>query len=133
MQSRYNVKPHEGVQSFDAILRAETGFAARDRVAPSVRWTAMCPGDGGTWTGLDAVRRHLCEPRGRNGRNFLVTPDACVVEEPIVVAFGTSSGMYRDSSTSLVAPCVHRWEVIDGKVKECSAIRDTALRAAAHT
>jgi uncharacterized protein len=127
------VKPRAGVQSFDAILCAETGLAARDRVAPSVSWTAMCPGYGGTWTGPDAVRRHLCEPRGRDGRNCLVTPDACVVEEPIVVAFGTSSGIDRDGSQSIVAPFVHRWEVIDGTVKSVQQYPDTALRAAAHT
>ena len=89
------MKPREGVKAFDAILRAETGLAARDLVAPSVSWTEMFPGYGGTWTGPDAVRRTLFEPLGRDGSNFLVTPDSFVVEEPIVVAFGTYSGIER--------------------------------------
>jgi ketosteroid isomerase-like protein len=87
----------------------------------------------GTWTGPDAVRRNLFEPPGRDGSNCLVTPDAFVVEEPIVVAFGTYAGMYRDGSKSIVAPFVHRWEVIDGKVKNFQQYTDTALIAAVQT
>jgi ketosteroid isomerase-like protein len=125
------VKPLEVVRSFYTILSSDNGLAALDLVAPSVSWTEMFPGYAGAWTSPDAIRRNLFEPLGRDWDDFLITPESFVVEGPNVVAFGTYSGTYKKTGKSMVAPFVHRWEVIDGKAITLRQYTDTALIQAA--
>jgi hypothetical protein len=50
-----------------------------------------------------------------------------VVEDRIVVAFGTYSGVYNKTGKSISAPFVHRWEVVDGELTSLRQYTDTAL------
>jgi hypothetical protein len=127
------VNPLEVVKSFYAILSSDNGLAALDLAGPSVSWTEMFPGYAGNWIGPDAVRRNLFEPLARDWADFLVSPESFVAQGPIVVAFGTYTGTYRSTGKSIVAPFVHRWEVIEGKAASMRQYTDTALIEAARS
>ncbi|MEI9978540.1 MAG: nuclear transport factor 2 family protein [Edaphobacter sp.] len=121
----------EVVKSFYTTLSSDNGMAALDLVAPLVSWTEMFPGYAGVYTGPEAVRQNLFEPLGQDWEGFVITPESFVVEESKVVAFGTYSGTYKKTGKSIVAPFVHRWEVIDGKITNMRQYTDTTLVEAA--
>ena len=125
--------PLEVVKSFYTILGSGNGLAALDLLAPSVSWTEMFPGYAGAWTGPEATRRNLFEPLGHDWEGFLIAPESFVLEGSNVVAFGTYSGIYKKTGKPMVAPFVHRWEVIDGKAISMRQYTDTALVQAART
>jgi uncharacterized protein len=127
------VTPLEVVKSFYTILGSDNGMAALDLVAPAISWTEMFPGYAGAYTGPEAVRQNLFEPLGQDWDDFVIAPELFVVEEPNVVAFGTYSGTYKKTGKSVVAPFVHRWEVIDGKATTMRQYTDTALVQTART
>lgn len=120
------MNPVETVKSFYKTL-ASSGLDALDLVDESAQWTEMFPGYVGTSIGPEAIRRNLFEPLGRDWDIFAVTPESFVVNGPIVVAFGTYSGVYKATGKSMTAPFVHRWEAVNGKVMKFRQYTDTAL------
>ena len=125
--------PLEVVKSFYTILSSDNGMAALDLVAPAISWTEMFPGYAGAYTGPEAVRQNLFEPLGQDWDPFVISPELFVMEGANVVAFGTYSGTYKKTGKSMVAPFVHRWEVIEGKATTMRQYTDTALVQTART
>jgi ketosteroid isomerase-like protein len=97
-----------------------------------VEWTeaATAPYYSGTWIGPEAVRTNLFEPLGREWAAFAVIPESFAVEDSIVAAFGTYTGIYRATGKSLTAPFAHRWEVIGGKITNFRQYTDTTAMIA---
>jgi ketosteroid isomerase-like protein len=122
------MNPLETVKSFYSILGSE-GLVALNYVRPSAHWTEMFPGYEGTLVGPEEIRRKLFEPLARDWQEFAVTPDAFVVQGPVVVAFGTYTGTYKATGKSLAAPFVHRWDIVDGAIESFRQYTDTALIA----
>jgi ketosteroid isomerase-like protein len=125
------VTPPKVVKAFYAILGSENSLAVLDLIADSIQWTEVFPGYGGTWVGADAIRKHVFEPLNRDWTDFLAAAESFVVEDRIVVTFGTYSGVYNKTGESITASFVHRWEVVDGELTSLRQYTDTALIQAA--
>jgi uncharacterized protein len=119
--------PLKEVKAFCAILGSENSLAVLDLVSDSIQWTEVFPGYAGTWVGPQAVRKHVFEPLSRDWTDFEATPESFVVEDRIVVAFGTYSGICNKTGKSIAAPFVHRWEVLEGELTSLRQYTDTAL------
>jgi ketosteroid isomerase-like protein len=125
------VTPPKVVKAFYAILGSENSLAVLDLIADSIQWTEVFPGYGGTWAEADAIRKHVFEPLNRDWTDFLAAAESFVVEDRIVVTFGTYSGVYNKTGKSITASFVHRWEVVDGELTSLRQYTDTALIQAA--
>src|SRR3984957_2308643 len=127
------MKPLEVVKRFYEALGRGAALAALAPLADTVKSTeaATAPYYSGTWIGPEAVRTNLFEPLGREWAAFAVIPDSFAVEDSIVAAFGTYTGIYRATGKSLTAPFAHRWEVIAGKITDFRQYTDTAAMIAA--
>jgi ketosteroid isomerase-like protein len=62
----------------------------------------------------------------REWDDYHIAPESFVAEDSIVVVFGSYMGVYKRNGKSLVAPFVHRWEVVDGKITNFQQYTDTA-------
>jgi ketosteroid isomerase-like protein len=126
------MKPLEVVKSFYEALGRGDALAALALLDDAVKWTeaAAAPYYSGTWIGPEAVRTNLFEPLGREWAAFAVIPDSFAVEDSIVAAFGTYTGIYRATGKSLTAPFAHRWEVIAWKITDFRQYTDTAAMIA---
>jgi ketosteroid isomerase-like protein len=120
------VNPLEIVKSFYAALGSGNRLAALNLAAPCIQWTKVFPGYAGKWSGPDAVRQNLFERLSKEWDDYRVAPKSFVAENTIVVVFGSYTGVYKRNGKSLIAPFVHRWEVIDGKITNFQQYTDTA-------
>jgi ketosteroid isomerase-like protein len=123
------MKPIEVVQCFyDALGRGDAP-AALGLLDDAVQWTEAVgfPYHSGTWTGPQAVLENLLMPLGRDWNGFSAKPEAFVVDDSIVVVFGTYTGLFKVTEKDLVAPFAHRWEVANGKATNFRQYTDTAL------
>jgi len=76
-------------------------------------------------------RDHVFEPLSLDWTDFIAAPESFVVEDRVVVTFGTYSGVYNATGKSITAPFVRRWEVVDGELTSLRQYTDTALIQAA--
>jgi ketosteroid isomerase-like protein len=125
------VTPLKVVKPFYVILDSENSLGVLDLIADSIEWTEVFPGYAGTWVGPDAIRMHIFEPLSRDWTDFLAAAEGFVVEDRVVVTFGTYSGVYNKTGKSITASFVHRWEVVDGELTSLRQYTDTALIQAA--
>jgi ketosteroid isomerase-like protein len=123
--------PLKEVKAFYAILGSAKSLAVLDLFAESIQWTEVFPGCAGTWVGGDAIRDHVFEPLSRDWTDFIAAPESFVVEDRVVVTFGTYSGVFNKTGKSITAPFVHRWEVVKGELTSLWQYTDTALIQAA--
>ena len=126
------MKPLEVVKSFYEALGRGDALAALALLDDAVEWTeaATAPYYSGTWIGPEAVRANLFEPLGREWAAFAVIPESFAVEDSVVAAFGTYTGIYKATGKSLLAPFAHRWEVTDGNITNFRQYTDTAAMIA---
>ncbi len=123
------MKPIDVVQSFyDALGRGDAP-AALGVLDDAVQWTEAegFPYHSGTWTGPQAVLENLLVPLGRDWNGFSAKPDSFVVDDSIVVVFGTYTGSFKATGKELVAPFAHRREIAKGKATNFRQYTDTAL------
>src|ERR1700754_1364979 len=103
METYMTMKPIDVVRSFyDALGRGDAP-AALSSLDDAIQWTEAegFPYHSGTWTGPQAVLDNLLIPLGRDWNGFEAKPDSFVVDNSIVVVFGTYSGLFKVTGKEL--------------------------------
>ena len=82
---------------------------------------------GGTYHGIDEVRRNVFDPLERDWWDeFRARPDEFIGTGDQVVALGRYRGIAKEGGRALDVPFVHVWTVREGKVTRFRQFLDTA-------
>jgi len=117
------------------IARASYAAFARHDVAgvvaeldPEIEWVqAQGLPHGGTYRGIDEVRRNIFDPLDRDWWDgFTAEPDEFIDAGDQVVVLGRYRAVAKQSRRQLDVPYVHVWTVKDAKVTRFRQFLDTA-------
>lgn len=95
---------------------------------PAVQWTEAegFPYYSGTWIGPDAVLEKLLKRLATEWTGFAATPDDYMVEGSRVIAFGTYTGVYKQTGKAMRSNFAHVWTIANGKLASFLMYADTA-------
>jgi uncharacterized protein len=113
--------------SYEAFERHDLDGVLAD-LHPSIEWQqAQGLPHGGTYTGVDEVRRNIFDPLDRDWWDeFTAQPDEFIDGGEEVVVLGRYRGIAKDSGRVLDVPFVHVWSIRDGKLIRFRQFLDTA-------
>ena len=97
-------------------------------LAPNANWIEAEGGPyGGTFVGPNAVLENVFMKIGGEWDGYTAVPDEFIANDNTVVALGKYSGKYKATGKSFVAPFVHVWKFLDGKVISFQQHTDTVV------
>ena len=95
----------------------ENGRNLANYAAPDIVWTeAKGFPYGGTYTGIEAVGQNVFNKLATEWINYKFTPEGYVADGDKVVAFGTYSGINRQTGKPFEARVAHLWKLKEGKI-----------------
>jgi uncharacterized protein len=114
-------------RSYEAFARGDMDAVLAD-MHPDIEWhQAQGLAHGGTYRGIDEVRREVFDPLDRDWWDeFVVTPEQFLDAGADVVVLGRYRGVARGTAKSLDVPFVHVWTFEDGLVTRFRQFLDTA-------
>lgn len=114
-------------RSYDAFARGDMDAVVAD-MHPEIEWEqAQGLPHGGTYRGLDEVRRNVFDPLHESWWDeFDADPDELLEAGEHVVVLGRYRGVARGSGRPLDVPFVHVWSFRAGKAVRFRQFLDTA-------
>ena len=114
-------------RSYEAFARGDMDAVLAD-MHPNIEWhQAQGLAHGGTYRGIDQVRREVFDPLDRDWWDeFVVTPEQFLDAGADVVVLGRYRGVARGTAKILDVPFVHVWTFEDGLVTRFRQFLDTA-------
>ncbi len=113
--------------SYAAFERHDMDAVLAD-LAPSIVWEqAQGLPHGGTYHGIDEVRRNIFDPLDRDWwEGFTARPEEFIHAGDDVVVLGRYRGTAKQSRRPLDVPFVHVWSIRDGRALRFRQFLDTA-------
>jgi ketosteroid isomerase-like protein len=114
-------------RSYDAFARKDMAGVMVD-MHPEIEWQqAQGLPHGGTYRGLEEVRRNIFEPLDADWwDDFSAVPDEFLEAGDEVVVLGRYRGIAKESRKLLDVPFVHIWTMRDGTAIRFRQYLDTA-------
>jgi ketosteroid isomerase-like protein len=95
----------------------ENGRNLATHAAVDIVWTeAKGFPYGGTYTGMEAIAKNVFNRLATEWINYTFTPEGYVAEGDNVIAYGTYTGINKQTGKSLEARVAHLWKLKDGKI-----------------
>ncbi len=118
----------------DTVRRSYEAFARDDLDAvladlhPEIVWhQAQGLPHGGTYHGVEEVRRNIFDPLDRDWwEEFSADPEELIEADDQVVVLGRYRGVAKRTGKELDVPFVHVWTMRDGKAVRFRQFLDTA-------
>lgn len=113
-------------RSYDAFSRGDMDAVVAD-MDDEIEWQqAQGLPHGGTYRGLDEVRRHVFDPLDRDWwSEFAAEPEELLDAGDEVVVLGRYRGVAKSTGRRLDVPFVHVWSLRDGRVWRFRQFLDT--------
>jgi len=113
--------------SYAAFERNDIDAVLAD-LSPSIVWEqAQGLPHGGTYHGIDEVRRNIFDPLDRDWwEGFTARPEEFIDAGDDVVVLGRYRGTAKQSRRPLDVPFVHVWSIRDGRALRFRQFLDTA-------
>ena len=113
--------------SYAAFERDDIDAVLAD-LDPAIVWEqAQGLPHGGTYHGIDEVRRNIFDPLDRDWWDgFAARPDQFIDGGDEVVVLGRYRGVAKESRRTLDVPFVHVWSMRDGRAVRFRQFLDTA-------
>src|SRR5664279_159183 len=114
-------------RSYDAFARKDLDGVMGD-MHPDIEWQqAQGLPHGGTYHGLDAVRRNIFEPLDAEWwSEFSADPDEFLAAGDEVVVIGRYRGLAKETGKRLDVPFVHVWTLHEERAVRFRQFLDTA-------
>ncbi len=114
-------------RSYDAFARKDLDGVMGD-MHPDIEWQqAQGLPHGGTYHGLDAVRRNIFEPLDAEWwSEFSADPDEFLAAGDEVVVIGRYRGVAKETGKRLDVPFVHVWTLHEERAVRFRQFLDTA-------
>ncbi|HEX7627113.1 MAG TPA: nuclear transport factor 2 family protein [Gaiellaceae bacterium] len=114
-------------RSYDAFARKDLDGVMGD-MHPDIEWQqAQGLPHGGTYHGLDAVRRNIFEPLDAEWwSEFSADPDEFLAAGNEVVVIGRYRGVAKETGKRLDVPFVHVWTLQEERAVRFRQFLDTA-------
>lgn len=114
-------------RSYDAFARKDLDGVMGD-MHPDIEWQqAQGLPHGGTYHGLDAVRRNIFEPLDAEWwSEFSADPDEFLAAGDEVVVIGRYRGLAKETGKRLDVPFVHVWTLQEERAVRFRQFLDTA-------
>ena len=114
-------------RSYDAFARKDLDGVMGD-MHPDIEWQqAQGLPHGGTYHGLDAVRRNIFEPLDAEWwSEFSADPDEFLAAGDKVVVIGRYRGLAKETGKRLDVPFVHVWMLQEERAVRFRQFLDTA-------
>ncbi|SHI02786.1 hypothetical protein SAMN04488109_6826 [Chryseolinea serpens] len=95
----------------------ENGRNLANHVSKNISWTeAKGFPYAGTYIGLDEITKNVFSRLGNEWIDYKFTPEGYVADGDKVVAYGTYSGIYKQTGKPIQARVAHLWKLKDGKI-----------------
>jgi len=95
----------------------ENGRNLVNHAADTITWTeAKGFPYGGTYNGMAAIVQNVFNRLATEWINYTFTPEGYVTEGDKVVAYGTYSGINKQTGKPFEARVAHLWKLKDGKI-----------------
>jgi hypothetical protein len=122
------------MSSLEIVKRSYDAFAQKDLAGvmadmhPEIEWQqAQGLPHGGTYHGLDEVRRNIFEPLDVEWWDeFSAEPDEFLDADGEVVVLGRYRGVAKQTGKRLDVPFVHVWTIREGQAVRFRQFLDTA-------
>jgi ketosteroid isomerase-like protein len=103
--------------TYEGKTSEENGQNLARYVAEDISWTeAKGFPYAGTYIGLESITKNVFSRLGGEWVDYKFVPEAYVVGEDKVVAYGTYSGTYKATGRYFEARAAHVWKLKDGKI-----------------
>ncbi|HET7743156.1 MAG TPA: nuclear transport factor 2 family protein [Gaiellaceae bacterium] len=114
-------------RSYEAFARDDMDAVLAD-MHPDIEWhQAQGLPHGGTYRGLDEVRRNIFDPLDRDWwEEFVVEPEELIEAGDQCVVLGRYRGVAKGTGKRLDVPFVHVWTFRDGLAVRFRQFLDTA-------
>ena len=95
----------------------ENGRNLANHAAAGIVWTeARGFPYGGTYTGMEAIAKNVFNRLATEWINYTFTPEDYLAEGDKVIAYGTYTGINKQTGKSLEARVAHLWKLKEGKI-----------------
>lgn len=114
--------------TYEGKTSEENGKNLAKYVAENIRWTeAKGFPYAGTYIGLESIAKNVFSRLGSEWIDYKFTPEDYIASDDKVVAYGSYTGIYKETNKPFEARVAHIWKLADGKIVSFEQFVDSRL------
>lgn len=114
--------------TYEGKTSEENGRNLAAYVSADISWTeAKGFPYAGTYIGLEEITKHVFGRLGSEWIDYKFTPEGYIADENRVVAYGTYTGMYKQTGKSIRARVAHIWKLKNSKIVSFEQFVDSQM------
>lgn len=103
--------------TYEGKTSEENGENLERHLSADATWTeAKGFAYSGTYTGFEAISKNVFHRLATEWIGYKFTPEGYIADGDKVVAYGTYTGIYKNTNKSFEARVVHLWQLKNGKI-----------------